>query len=256
VIATVPGRCEICDKVGTMSLQSVSLNIAENVRRVGDEITRAARECGRDPGSVQLLAVSKTHPAESVRQAAAAGCTDFAENYPQEAVGKITALAELGLHWHYIGAIQSNKTRVLAEHFHWIHTVSRVKIAQRLSAQCPPGRKLNVTLQVNIDADPRKAGVHADGAAQLLAATAVLPNLCVRGLMTILHPDTVPQTGYERLAALFKRLAPDAPTPWDTLSMGMSGDFPAAIAAGATHVRIGTAIFGPRKTHDNPQETS
>jgi len=231
-----------------MSLQSISPDIADNVRQVRRAIDLAARRSGRDPADVHLLAVAKTHPDDAVRRAAAAGCTDFAENYLQEAVTKITALADLALTWHYIGAIQSNKTRQIAEHFDWVHTVSRHKIAERLSAQCPSGKLLNVTLQVNIDADPGKGGVEPAAAEELLAAAGGLPNLRLRGLMTILHRDSEPAAGYQRLAALFAQLRPAAPACWDTLSMGMSGDFPAAIAAGATQVRIGTAIFGPRIT--------
>lgn len=235
-----------------MSLQSISPDIADNVREVRQAIDLAARRSGRDPADVRLLAVSKTHPEDRVRRAAAAGCTDFAENYLQEALPKMAALADLPLTWHYIGAIQANKTRPIAEHFHWVHTVSRQKIAERLSAQCPPGGTLNVTLQVNIDDDPDKAGIDPDAAAELLAATAALPNLHLRGLMTMLHRDSEPRASYQRLADLFAQLRGVAPACWDTLSMGMSGDFADAIAAGATHVRIGTAIFGPRSTAHGP----
>jgi hypothetical protein len=163
---------------------------------------------------------------------------------------------DLPVTWHFIGAIQSNKTRAIAEHFHWVHTVSRASIAERLSRQCPSGKTLNVTVQVNIDADPQKAGVEPGAAAALLEAIGGLANLRVRGLMTILRqapgaggPGAGGPTAlvsYQRLAALFTELDHRAPEPWDTLSMGMSGDFRDAIAAGATHVRIGTAIFGPR----------
>lgn len=231
-----------------MSLQSISPDIAGNVRQVRQAIDLAARRSGRNPADVHLLAVSKTHPEDLVRQAAAAGCTDFAENYLQEALTKMAALADLSLTWHYIGAVQSNKTRDIAGHFHWVHTVSRHRIAERLSAQCPPGKALNVTLQVNIDADPGKGGVEPAAAAELLAAAAGLPNLRLRGLMTMLHRDSEPRASYQRLAELFAHLRPAAPACWDTVSMGMTGDFPDAIAAGATHVRIGTAIFGPRTT--------
>lgn len=233
-----------------MSLQSVSgttTNIAANVEAVRRHIEAAARACGRDPGSVRLLAVSKTQPAEAVRQAAAAGCSDFGENYLQEALDKIQALSDLPLTWHFIGAVQSNKTRAIAEHFHWVHTVAREKIARRLSEQCPGGRLLNVTIQVNIDDDPAKAGVAPRDAGALLDAIRGLPHLRLRGLMTILQRDSEPLAGYRRLAELFSELAADAGPHWDTLSMGMSGDYREAIAAGATHVRIGTAIFGPRQ---------
>jgi hypothetical protein len=229
-----------------MSLQYVSQPIASNLVTVRQQIEASARACGRDPGQVRLVAVSKGHDAASIRVAAAAGCTDFGENYLQEAVPKIAGLADLAATWHFIGAIQSNKTRAIAEHFHWVHTVSRAKIAERLSHQCPAGKTLNVTIQVNVDSDPDKTGVAPEGAARLLDAIGELPNLRVRGLMTILQEDSPPLESYRRLAELFTRLGDRAPCPWDTLSMGMSGDFPDAIAAGATHVRIGTAIFGPR----------
>jgi PLP dependent protein len=227
-----------------MTLQSIASNIAE-VRR---EITAAARACGRDPGDIELIAVSKTQPAGAVREAAAAGCRAFGENYPAEAAEKQDALGDLDVTWHFIGAIQSNKTRLIANRFTWVHTVSREKIAHRLAEQAPPGRRLNVCLQVNVDRDPNKAGVAPEDAAALLAAVRALPNLQVRGLMTILHPATSPAAGYGRLAELFAALRPEAPERWDTLSMGMSADYREAIAAGATHIRVGTAIFGERMT--------
>jgi PLP dependent protein len=229
-----------------MSLQSISQSVAGNVRAALTSIADSARAAGRNPNDVHLVAVSKTKPIASIRAAAAAGCTDFAENYLQEAVPKIRSLADLNVTWHFIGAVQSNKTRLIAEHFHWVHTVERVKIAERLSAQCPEGKHLNVTLQVNIDDDPAKAGAAPEDVGALLEAVAALPNLRVRGLMTVLQLDSAPLPSYRRLADLFFRLAEIAPAPWDTLSMGMSADFPEAIAAGATHVRLGTTIFGPR----------
>jgi pyridoxal phosphate enzyme (YggS family) len=231
-----------------MSLQSVSPDIAANVRHVTRQLAQAARDCGRDPADVSLVAVTKTQPANAIRAAMAAGCTDFGENYLQEAVPKIASLGDLPVTWHYIGAIQSNKTRPIAEHFHWVHTVSRLKIAERLSAQCPPGKTLNVTLQVNIDDDPAKAGTAPEEVADLLAAAAGLPNLRVRGLMTILQRESAPLASYRRLAELFEALLPVAPDTWDVLSMGMTGDFREAVAAGSTRVRIGTALFGERRS--------
>jgi len=236
-----------------MSLQSVSGNspdIAANLAMVRRAIDAAARGCGRDPASVRLLAVSKTQPAEAVRRAAAAGCTDFGENYLQEAVAKIECLADLDVRWHFIGAIQSNKTRLVARHFHWVHTLARDKIARRLAQQCPAGKTLDVTLQVNIDDDPAKAGAAPDEVAALLATVHGLEHLRPRGLMTILQRDSEPLASYRRLAELFDRLAPEGGEHWDTLSMRLSGDFAAAIEAGATWVRIGTSIFGPRQTGD------
>jgi pyridoxal phosphate enzyme (YggS family) len=227
-----------------MTLQSIAWNVAA-VRR---EIAAAAQACGRDPDGIELIAVSKTQPAEAIRAAVAAGCRSVGENYPAEAAAKQDLLGDLDIEWHYIGAIQSNKTRLIASRFTWVHTVSRGKIARRLSEQAPPGKRLNVCLQVNVDRDPNKAGVDPDELGDLLAEVRTLPNLRVRGLMTILHPQSSPRAGYGRLAALFDTLRVDAPQPWDTLSMGMSADYREAIAAGATHIRVGTAIFGARTT--------
>jgi PLP dependent protein len=229
-----------------MSLQSVFQSVAANVHAAQASIVDCARTAGRDPDDVHLVAVSKTRPAAAIRAAAAAGCTDFGENYLQEALPKIQSLADLSLTWHFIGPVQSNKTRLIAEHFDWVHTVARVKVAERLSSHCPEGKRLNVTLQVNIDDDPDKAGVAPEAASALLDAVAVLPNLRVRGLMTVLRRDSDPTVGYRRLADLFNALGATAPATWDTLSMGMSADYPAAIAAGATHVRLGTTLFGAR----------
>ena len=225
-----------------MTLQSIASNIAA-VRR---EIAAAADACGRDPEDVELIAVSKTQPAAAVRTAAAAGCRSFGENYPVEAAAKQDDLGDLDVTWHYIGAIQANKTRILASRFAWVHTVARAKIARRLSEQVEQGHTLNVCLQVNVDRDPNKAGVDPAEAAELLAEVRALPNLRVRGLMTILHPESPARAGYERLAEIFHTLRAVAPEPWDTLSMGMSADYRDAIAAGATHVRVGSAIFGAR----------
>lgn len=241
-----PRRCEFCDTVGNMTLEPFPHSIADNVHAVRERIAAAAVRARRSPGDVHLVAVSKTRTPQEIRQAAEAGCTDFGENYLQDALPKIRSLEDLDVRWHFIGAIQSNKTRAIAEHFQWVHTVSRARIARRLSQQCPPHRTLDVTIQVNIDADPDKAGVAPAEAAALLDDIGTLENLRVRGLMTILERNSAPLSSYRRLAALFHELAGRAPQPWDTLSMGMSGDFADAIAAGATHVRIGTALFGPR----------
>ncbi len=239
-----------------MTLQSISVSggtdVPGNVERVRRRIDDAARRHHRDPQAITLIAVSKTQPAERIRQAAAAGCRHFGENYLQEAEAKVAELKDLPLVWHFIGAIQSNKTRAIAASFHWVHTVSRLKIAERLSAQCPPGHSLDVTIQVNIDDDPDKAGIEPAAAGELVTAMAALPNLRLRGLMTVLKRagDAAPAgealASYRRLQDLFRQLAPSAPATWDTLSMGMTGDFEDAIGAGSTHVRIGTALFGPR----------
>ncbi|TNF81768.1 MAG: YggS family pyridoxal phosphate-dependent enzyme [Gammaproteobacteria bacterium] len=224
--------------------------ISENLTTVRTAITEAAMAAGRDPATITLIAVSKSKPAADVLAALAAGQQHFGENYVQEAVEKIAAVGE-GMQdsrpiWHYIGAIQSNKTRDIATAFDWVHTVTREKIARRLNDQRPEGPRLSICLQVNVDGDPNKSGVAPEGAAPLLESCLGLDRLDVRGLMTILDPETEPLEGYNRLHELFDSLQDRAPACWDTLSMGMSGDYPAAIAAGATQVRVGTAIFGLR----------
>jgi pyridoxal phosphate enzyme (YggS family) len=244
VVAPRRSRCEFCDTVGTMPLHSLGHNVAA----VRAEIAAAAIAAGRKPEDIELIAVAKTQPAAAIRAAAAAGCRAFGENYPAEAAAKQDELGVLPVSWHFIGAIQSNKPRMIAERFDWIHTVAREKIARRLSEQAPSGRELNICLQVNVDRDPNKAGIGPEEAAELLERVQALPNLSVRGLMTILHPDSPPLAGYLRLAELFESLRPLAPKGWDTLSMGMSSDYREAIAAGATHVRVGTAIFGARRS--------
>jgi len=225
--------------------------IAENLQTVRERIDRACQAAGRAPGSVHLLAVSKTFPADDVRQAHAAGQTAFGENYIQEAVDKITALRDLPLQWHCIGPIQSNKTRLVAEHFDWVHSVDRLKIAQRLSEQRPAHLPpLQLCLQVNTDGGPTKSGVPPEQVLALAREVAALPRLVLRGLMTI--PD--PVDGFEaevalhrRATALFEQVRTDLALPqFDTLSMGMTADLEAAIAAGSTLVRVGTAIFGRR----------
>ncbi len=223
--------------------------IADNLQRVRARVEQACHACNRDPATVGLLAVSKTFGADAVRQAHAAGQTAFGENYLQEAVDKQAALTDLPLSWHCIGPIQSNKTRLVAEHFDWAHTVDRMKIAERLSAQRPERREpLQVCLQVNIDGGANKSGV-APGQALALAREVVqLPGLTLRGLMTIPEPAPDFDTAlavHRQARALFDRLR-DAGLALDTLSMGMTSDLEAAIHAGSTLVRVGTAIFGER----------
>ncbi len=226
-------------------------SIAENLQTVRDRIRAACEAAGRPPASVRLLAVSKTFGPEAVREAHAAGQTAFGENYIQEAVDKIAALRDLPLEWHCIGPIQSNKTRLVAEHFDWVHSVDRFKIAQRLSDQRPGHLlPLQVCLQVNTDGGPTKSGVQPADVLELARAVACLPRLVLRGLMTI--PD--PVEGFEaelalhrRATDLFAQVRRELALPqFDTLSMGMTADLEAAIAAGSTLVRVGTAIFGKR----------
>ena len=223
--------------------------IPGNLQHVRARIATACQRAGRGVEEVTLLAVSKTFGADAVRAAAAAGQRAFGENYIQEGVEKIAALRDLGLTWHCIGPIQSNKTRLVAEHFDWVHTVDRLKIAERLSAQRPADRPpLNVCIQVNIDGGANKSGVAPGEALALARAVAALPQLKLRGLMSI--PEIVPDFEAARAVhasarALFDQLNADG-LGLDTLSMGMSDDLEAAIAAGSTMVRIGTAIFGSR----------
>jgi pyridoxal phosphate enzyme (YggS family) len=223
--------------------------IADNLQRIHDRITQTCDKAGRSPDSVALLAVSKTFGAEAVAQAHAAGQTAFGENYIQEAVEKITALAHLPLQWHCIGPIQSNKTRLVAEHFDWVQTIDRLKIAQRLSEQrLPHLAPLQVCIQVNMDGGPTKSGVAPEDALELARAVSELPRLCVRGIMCIPEPapDFVAACAvFSRARALFDQMN-SAGMGLDTLSMGMSNDLEAAITSGSTLVRVGSAIFGER----------
>ncbi|MEX3762613.1 YggS family pyridoxal phosphate-dependent enzyme [Paraburkholderia phenoliruptrix] len=226
-------------------------DLIHNLEAVQQRIAMAAHVAGRDARSIALLAVSKTFPAEDVRAAHAAGQRAFGENYVQEALTKIEALADFraSLEWHFIGPLQSNKTRPVAEHFDWVHSVDRLKIAQRLSEQRPDALPpLNVCLQVNISGEASKSGVSVDEAMQVARDIAALPRLRLRGLMAIPEPaggideQRVP---HRRLRELFERLRSDG-LALDTLSMGMSSDLEAAVLEGATIVRVGTAIFGAR----------
>lgn len=223
--------------------------IADNLQRVRARLKQACHACGRDPATVTLLAVSKTFDAAAVRQAHAAGQIAFGENYLQEAVDKQAALTDLPLSWHCIGSIQSNKTRLVAEHFDWAHTVDRLKIAERLSVQRPVRlAPLQVCLQVNIDGGANKSGVAPEQALALAREVVQLPGLTLRGLMTIPEPAPDFDTAlavHRQARALFDRLR-DAGLALDTLSMGMTSDLEAAIHAGSTLVRVGTAIFGER----------
>ncbi len=223
--------------------------IESKLQAVRQRIAAACKVAGRAPSSVQLLAVSKTFSAESVREAAAAGQTQFGENYIQEAVAKIAALRGLGAEWHCIGPVQGNKTRLVAEHFDWVQSVDRLKIAQRLNDQRPDNMvPLQVCIQVNTDGGPTKAGVTPEDLPALAYAVAQLPRLRLRGLMTIPEPAPDFEAAcalHRRASVLLARLQAQG-LALDTLSMGMSGDLEAAIHAGSTMVRIGTAIFGVR----------
>ena len=225
------------------------LEIKNNLESIRQRIAASCSACGRDPAQVGLLAVSKTFGPEAVAQAYAAGQAAFGENYIQEAVEKIQALAHLPLQWHCIGPVQSNKTRLVAEHFDWVQSIDRLKIAERLSAQRPTARgPLQVCIQVNIDGGPSKSGVPAQEALALARAVAALPGLRLRGIMTIPEPAASEQATvavHRRAKELFEQLR-SAGLDLDTLSMGMSADLEAAIQAGSTLVRVGSAIFGAR----------
>jgi len=225
--------------------------------KINARISTAAQAVSRDPNTVRLVAVSKTFDAQAVLEAIEAGQYRFGENYVQEAVDKIDRVRAVlspgqnqRIEWHFIGPIQSNKTRTIAQYFDWVQSVDRLKIAERLSAQRllnqPP---LNVLIQVNISDEAGKQGVHPERAAELLKNVASLPHLRVRGLMAIPKPSDDPviqRRAFDQMVALFATLRPLAGSQWDTLSVGMSNDLESAIAAGATMVRVGSAIFGDR----------
>lgn len=220
--------------------------LADNLSAISTRIASAAQAAGRDPASVQLLAVSKTKPAGAIREIHAAGVRDVGENYLQEALTKQQQLSDLPLIWHFIGPIQSNKTKSIAEHFDWVHSVDRLKIAQRLSEQRPAGlAPLNICLQVNVSGEDSKSGCAPADLPALAKAVAGLPNLRLRGLMAIPEPSD-DRAAQEAAFATLRQLQEGLGLGLDTLSMGMSHDLEAAIAQGATWVRIGTALFGAR----------
>ncbi|MBL8250698.1 MAG: YggS family pyridoxal phosphate-dependent enzyme [Candidatus Competibacter sp.] len=223
--------------------------LAERLRAVLERIRAAERRFRRPPGSVGLLAVSKTRPANAVAALAAAGQRRFGENYLQEASNKMAELAALDLEWHFIGPIQANKTRAIAAAFSWVHSVDRLKIAERLSAQRPERLPpLNICLQVNISREPSKHGLEETEVSAVARAVAALPRLQLRGLMAIPAPAADLESQREpfaRLRNLQDRLIAGG-LPLDTLSVGMTDDLEAAVAEGSTLARIGTALFGPR----------
>ena len=220
--------------------------IADNIGLVSQRIRAAADAVQRDANSIHLLAVSKTKPAQAVREAYAAGMQDFGENYLQEALGKQAELTDLPLSWHFIGPIQSNKTRAIAENFAWVHSVDRLKIAQRLSEQRPADLPpLNICIQVNVSGEASKSGCTPADLPALANAISALPRLKLRGLMAIPEP-TEDRAAQDAAFGAVRDLQNSLNLPLDTLSMGMSHDLESAIAQGATWVRIGTALFGAR----------
>lgn len=228
--------------------------VQDNLLNIKNEIKKIAKECGRDPNTIQLIAVSKTKPVEQIMEAINAGQLAFGENYVQEGIEKIQYfkknMPNNDLIWHFIGPLQSNKSKLVAEHFDWMHTIDRLKIAQRLSDQRPNHMaKLNVLIQVNISQEASKSGVKPEEVTELVKQIVALPNLNLRGLMAIpeIENDYDKQLNvFTKMQQLLHSLQKDYPF-MDTLSMGMSGDMPAAISAGSTMVRIGTAIFGARQ---------
>jgi len=225
------------------------IGVTENLSLLSDLLQSAAIDAGRDPASVRLLAVSKKQPLEKIREAAAHGQRDFGENFVQEGVDKIESLGDLDLTWHFIGHLQSNKTRAVAEYFDWVHTIDKLKTARRLAEQRPGGRPpLNICLQVNVDDEDSKSGVAPADVRNLAAACADLPNIALRGLMclpAIREEFEEQRKPFAVLRQLAEELRADG-IDTDTLSMGMTADFRAAIFEGATIVRIGTALFGAR----------
>lgn len=226
-------------------------NIAENLKKTISRIDSAEKKYGRTAGSVTLLAVTKTHDLDSIRTAVQAGQNQFCENYAQEALGKISALQQENLVWHFIGPVQSNKTRLLAEHFDWVHSLDRIKVARRLAESRPAHLDpLNVCIQVNISGEPSKSGLEPAQVMKLARQIQSLPGLRLRGLMVIpaVQKDFEDQRlAFRKTRHLLEQLN-NSGLQLDTLSMGMSDDFEAAIAEGSTMVRLGTAIFGSRQT--------
>lgn len=287
-VITAPAPCRKCDTLSTTTMRFIhssqrkhsllaanagitdiasppissarpeTTSIAAAYRQISDDITACAINNNRANDAVRLLAVSKTRTAAEVNQAYEAGARHFGENYLQDALPKIAALADrTDISWHYIGAIQSNKTKDIAANFDWVHTVDRLKIARRLSnargeMRTPGGEQrtpLNIALQVNLHNEPQKAGCAPEALSDLADALAELPHLALRGLMILPAVEVAPEEAFAQTAELFAQLAAqltNRPARWDTLSMGMSGDYHAAIEAGSTIVRIGTALFGPR----------
>ena len=233
------------DSIAKGCRQSVT-EITDHLAQIVERVARAATQSGRAPASVTIVAISKQQTVLAIINAHRAGLTHFGESYVQEALPKMDSLTHLPITWHFVGKLQTNKTRQVAERFDWVHTVDRVRVAERLSEQRPPcAPPLNVLIQVNQGGEAQKGGAAPADVAELARAIGKLPRLALRGLMTI-----PPQTGaaaqwFAELAALRAALAADG-IPLDTLSMGMSADFEQGIAAGATLVRIGTAIFGSR----------
>ena len=224
--------------------------IAERIQNIRAQIEQTCHQAKRDPDTVTLIAVSKTFPADAIAEAFSQGQAVFGESYVQEAVQKVDALRHLDITWHFIGPLQSNKTRPVAERFHWVHSVDREKIAQRLNDQRPATlAPLNVCIQVNVSNDPAKGGVLLNQVKSMAETIDQLPNLQLRGLMAVPALDleeSLQRRQFESLRAAVDELAKQYPSV-DTLSLGMSADWPLAVASGSTMIRVGSSIFGPRQ---------
>jgi len=224
-------------------------HLKQKLHNVRSRLSSACKSAGRDPAEVTLLAVSKKHSSDRIRELHRLGQPCFGENYVREALEKMKQLSLENLEWHYIGPLQSNKTREVAENFHWVQSIDRLKIARRLSDQRPEGKPpLNICIQVNIDREPQKGGVMPEQVKQLAGDVCSLPNLHLRGLMAIPRAACAehdPADSYQQMQQLFRQLI-EGGLKLDTLSMGMSADLEAAIMHGSTMVRIGTDLFGPR----------
>lgn len=230
-------------------MTNTTSNIAASLQTVKDSVVAMAEKHGRNPLDIKLLAVSKTKPVELIGAAISAGQHAFGENYPDEAVEKIGQLADSPCEWHFIGAIQSRKSAAITQHFSWVHSIDRLKVAKKLAEHRPPGLPaLQCCLQINVDGEDSKAGIAPDQLHELAAACAQFPQLKLRGLMAIPKPRTEfdeQREAFAKVRTLLEALKQTYPD-MDTLSMGMSGDMEAAIAEGATIIRVGTAIFGSR----------
>ena len=224
--------------------------LESNLSKTKKAIELSCKLIAKDPSSIRLIGVTKTQSTDTIRQAYNAGITDIGENYVQEALTKMDRLRDLDIGWHFIGNIQSNKTRLIAENFAWVHSVDSLKLATRLSDQCPKGKTLNLLIQLNVDQDPNKRGIDVSEATELVSKATDLPNIKIRGLMIILSEQTNPLVGYKTAYKIFEKLKTlksyQENIYWDTLSMGMSKDFEQAILSGSNTIRLGTNLFGPR----------
>ena len=230
------------------------MNAAElesNLSKTKKAIDLSCRLVEKDLSTIRLIGVTKTHSADTVRQAYNAGISNIGENYVQEALTKMERLRDLDIEWHFIGSIQSNKTRLIAENFAWVHSVDSLKLATRLSNHCPKGKILNLLIQMNIDNDPNKRGIDVSEIEELVFRAADLPKIKIRGLMIILSEQTDPVAGYKTAFQMFEKLktlkSNQENIYWDTLSMGMSKDFEQAIQSGSNTIRLGTNLFETRR---------